>query len=83
MPESWLSFTHRFSNNRLLNFGVLLSVLGRRIAVERGGVSPITVGREEEEEEEEEEDVAWEGEVTIQLAERVDGALYDSGQFCI
>ena len=49
MPESWLSFTHHFSNNRLLNFGVLLSVLGRRIAVERGGVSPITVDREEEE----------------------------------
>ena len=33
--------------------------------------------------EEKEEAIAWEGEVTIQLAERVDGALYDSGQFCI
>ena len=50
--------------------------------MERGGVSPITVDREEEEEEEEEA-IAWEGEVTIEFAERVGGALYDSGQFCI
>ena len=73
MPESWLSFTHHFSKNRLINFGVLLSVLARRIAVERGGVSPITVDREEE------EAISWEGEVTIQFAERIGGALYDSG----
>ena len=75
MPESWLSFTHHFSKNRLLNFGVLLSVLARRIAVERGGVSPITVDREEEE-----DAIALEEEVTIQFAERVGGALYGSGQ---
>ena len=75
MPESWLSFTHHFLNNRLLNFGVLLSALGRRIAVERGCVSPITVDREEEE-----DAIALEEEVTIQFAERVGGALHGSGQ---
>jgi len=75
MPDSWLSFTHHFSKNRLLNFGVLLSVLARRIAVGRGGVSPITKDREEEE-----DAIVLEEEVTIQFAKRVGGALYDSGQ---
>ena len=74
-PESWLSFTRHFSKNRLLNFGVLLSELVRRIAVERVGVSPIAVDREEEV-----EAIAWEGDVAIQFAERVGSTLYDSGQ---
>ena len=78
VPESWLSFTCHFSKNRLLNFGVLLSESARRIAVERGGVSPIAVDREEEE-----KAIAWEGEVTIQFAERVGGALYNIGQLYI
>ena len=43
--------------------------------MERGGVSPITVDREEEE-----DAIALEEEVTIQFAERVGGALYGSGQ---
>ena len=77
-PESWLSFTRHFSKNRLLNFGVLLSESARRIAVEHGGVSPIAVDRKEEE-----KAIAWEGEVTIQFAERVGGALYDNGQLYI
>ena len=44
---------------RLLNFVTRLSELARRIAVECGGVSPMTVDREEEE-----KAAAWEGEVT-------------------
>ena len=43
--------------------------------MERGGVSPITVDREEEE-----DAIALEEEVTIQFAERVGGALHGSGQ---
>ena len=76
--ETWLSFTCYSSKHRLLNFGARLSELARRIAVERGGVSPIAVDREEEE-----KAIAWEGEVTIQFAERVGGALYGSGQLYI
>ena len=72
--ETWLSFTCYSSKPRLLNFGVRLSELARRIAVERGAVSPMTVDREEEE-----EATAWEGEVTGQFAERVGGALDYSG----
>ena len=44
------NFTCYSSKPRLLNFDVRLSELARRIAVERSGVSPMTVDREEEEE---------------------------------
>ena len=57
--ETWLSFTCYSSKHRLLNFVTRLSELARRIAVECGGVSPMTVDREEEE-----KATAWEGEVT-------------------
>ena len=76
--ETWLSFTCYSSKHRLLNFGARLSELARRIAVERGGVSPMTADREEEE-----KAAAWEGEVTSQFAERVGGALDNNGQLCI
>ena len=75
MRETWLSFTRYSSKHRLLNFGARLSELASRIAVECGGVSPMTADREEEE-----KAAAWEGEVTSQFAERVGSALNDSSQ---
>ena len=74
--ENWLSFTCYSSKPRLLNFGVRLSESARRIAVERGAVSPMTVDREEEEE----EAAAWEGEFMGRFSEWVGSALDDSGQ---
>ena len=76
--ETWLSFTCYSSKHRLLNLSARLSELARRIAVECGGVSPMTADREEEE-----KAAAWEGEVTSQFAERVGSALDDSGQLYI
>ena len=75
MRESWISFTCYSSKHRLLNFGARLSELARRIAVECGGITPMTVDREEEE-----EAAALEGEVTIWVAARVGGALDNCGQ---
>ena len=56
MHETWLSFTCYSSKHRLLNLSARLSELARRIAVECGGVNPMTTDREEEE-----KAAAWEG----------------------
>ena len=76
--ETWLSFTGYSSKQRVLNFVARLSELARRIAVECGGVSPMTVDREQEE-----KALAWEEEVTSQFANRVGSALDNSGQLWI
>ena len=48
--ETWPSFTCYSSKPRLLNFNIRLSELVRRIAVERTGVSLMTMDRKEEKE---------------------------------
>ena len=59
----------------MLNSGIRPSEATRRVAVECGGVNPMTVDREEKE-----EAAVREGVVTSQFAERVGGVLDDSGQ---
>ena len=59
---------------RMLYSGVRLCETARRIAAERGDVSPTTVDREEE------EATAGHEEVSSWFAKRIGGALDDSGQ---